>query len=194
MYKQFLLEIEGLNLRAPKIAMALAASLGLFLSACAQDLSSNTYSRGAVGTVSHMQQGTVVNARNVTIDGTKTHIGTGAGAVIGGVAGSNIGGSSEDNVIGAVAGAVLGGLAGNAIERGVTRQSGIEYTIQTQAGDMITVVQTAKSGLIYPGTPVNIVYGADRVRIVPTGYNQAYQNNSYQGGYQPYPDDPRLIR
>ncbi len=180
---------QGVSLRTPKIAVVMAAGLGLFLSACAQDLGNNTYSRSAVGTVNQIAYGTVVSTRNVTIDGTKTHIGTGAGAVIGGVAGSNIGGSRDENIVGAVAGAVLGGIAGNALERGVTRQSGIEYTVRGESGEMFTIVQTAKSGLIYPGTPVQIIYGADRIRLVPQGYNQAYQD-----GYAPYADDPRLIR
>ncbi|MCP5433035.1 MAG: hypothetical protein H6923_07165 [Alphaproteobacteria bacterium] len=144
-------------------ALALAASLGL--SACASGLGGSDVPRAGAGAVNSVTRGTIVSARAVNIEGTKSGIGAGAGAIAGAAGGSQIGQGTAAGIAGGVAGAVVGGLLGAAAEEGLTRQSGIEYVIQTENGQLVTVVQ-GDDVVLAPGQRVLIISG-ERVRVVP---------------------------
>ncbi|MCW2245741.1 outer membrane lipoprotein SlyB [Azospirillum fermentarium] len=143
----------------------LAALVAGATAACAPNMSPDSYAAGAVGQVNRTVRGVVVSARPVAIGGTQSGLGAGAGAVAGGVAGSAIGGNARANVIGAVGGAVIGGIAGAMAEDAATRQSGMEYVVQTENGALLTVVQGA-SPVLAPNQKVLVIYGA-RSRVIP---------------------------
>lgn len=137
------------------------------LGGCADSMS--TYSRQDVGRMMEMTPGTVVSARPVTIKGERS----GLGAVSGGAAGAAIGystigsgsGSTAAGIVGGLLGAVLGSLA----EEALTSRSGIEYTVQTDDGRMVTIVQNRAGDEkpIAPGTDVMIQWGGEYSRVIP---------------------------
>ena len=123
--------------------------LAAFLGACASSNSGGAYTRGQTRQVQTVKMGTVESVRLVKIEGTKSGLGTGTGAVVGGVAGSTLGGG-RGKVLTTVVGAVGGGLAGAAAEEGITREDGLEITVQMDKGNMIAIVQEADEDFL-PG-------------------------------------------
>ncbi|MEM7442888.1 MAG: glycine zipper 2TM domain-containing protein [Pseudomonadota bacterium] len=145
--------------------VAILASFMLVLAACAPNISQNTVSLDDANRVERSELATVVSYRPVNVEGTRTGIGAVAGAAAGGTAGSLIGGGTTENILGAIGGAVAGGLVGNYLEEGLTRQTGLEYTLRLNNGQIVTLVQGAEQP-IAPGSRVLIIYG-ERARIVP---------------------------
>lgn len=139
-----------------KAALALGALV--MLTSCAPNVRTDSYSVGSVGQVNRTVSGTVISVRSVMIDGSRGG-GAAAGAAAGGVAGSTIGGSSEAAVIGAIGGIVVGAVAGAAGERAVSRAAGIEYVVQTENGNLMTVVQGVEP-VFEVGRRVLVMYGA----------------------------------
>ncbi|MEO1223059.1 MAG: glycine zipper 2TM domain-containing protein [Pseudomonadota bacterium] len=144
--------------------VAILASLMLVLAACAPNINQNTVSLDDANRAERTEIATVISYRPVNVEGTRSGVGAIAGAAAGGTAGSLIGGGTTENILGAIGGAVAGGLAGNFLEEGLTRQTGIEYTLRQQNGQIVTVVQGAEDP-IAPGTRVLIIYG-ERTRVV----------------------------
>jgi len=129
------------------------------LAGCASNISPQTYSVGAVGQVNRTVAATVVSVREVDVSGTNRvggSAGTAAGAVVGSSAGGN---SSRGNIVGAIGGAVVGGLAGAAIEANATKQKGMEYVVETENGNLMTIVQGADT-LFTVGQKVFVLYGS----------------------------------
>jgi len=55
--------------------------------------------------------------------------------------GSAVGGNNmRGNIVGAIGGAIIGGLAGAAIEGNATKQKGMEYVVETENGNLMTIV------------------------------------------------------
>lgn len=143
----------------------LALLIVLPLASCARDISPNTYSVGAVGQANRTMRGTIINVREVNIQGSQTGIGGLSGATGGAVAGSAIGNGGRSNALGAIGGAVIGGIAGAAIEEGSTRQKGLEYVIETENDNLITVVQGLSPSLS-KRQKVLVIYG-NPTRVIP---------------------------
>ncbi|HUP06326.1 MAG TPA: hypothetical protein VMU47_04195 [Caldimonas sp.] len=121
----------------------------------------------ATQTMSQVLDATVLSVRPVTIDGSQSGIGAGAGAVVGGVAGaSTVGhGGSPESAIAGVLGAVAGGVIGNAVERGGTRQQGLEIIVQLRNGERRAVVQAQGSETIAPGDAVVLITTGGHTRV-----------------------------
>jgi outer membrane lipoprotein SlyB len=139
-------------------------ALALGLAGCAASLSGNVYSRDQARTEQTVRTGVVEMVRPVTIEGTKTPIGPLAGAALGGIAGSTIG-KGKGSDVAAVVGAVVGGLAGGAAEEAVTRQSGLEITVQLDSGGLIAVTQAADEPFA-PGDRVRVLSGTGATRVI----------------------------
>jgi len=119
---------------------------------------------GSVGQVNRTVPATVISAREVDIAGTAGvggPAGTAAGAVVGSAAGNN----SRANIVGAIGGAVAGGLAGAAIESNATRQKGMEYVVETENGNLMTIVQGPEP-LFTIKQKVLVLYGSPS-RLIP---------------------------
>jgi outer membrane lipoprotein SlyB len=132
--------------------------VALLLGACTRNISPDTYSVGSVGMATRTIRATIISVRDVKIEGNRTGIGAGAGATGGAVAGSAIGGNARGNILGAIGGAVAGGIAGAAIEEGTTRQTGLEYVVETETDHLLTVVQGPEPRLS-KGEKVLVMYG-----------------------------------
>lgn len=146
------------NMRYPGLIMVLLASV-LVLSGCPASMSGAAYERGQARTTQDVQFGTVQTVREVLIEGTGTGIGAVAGAATGGVLGSGIGGG-RGRTLATIGGAVAGGVAGAAAEEGLTRQAGLEITVQLDSGRAIAVTQAADQ-MFSPGDRVRVLTGRD---------------------------------
>ena len=141
------------------VALASVAALA----GCVTNIDPATYSVGAVVQVNRSIAASVISVRDVNIAGT-AEVGTGAGVAGGAVAGSAIGGSARANALGAIGGAVIGGIAGAAIEGSATKQTGIEYVVQTVNGNLMTLVQgpeprfsVGQHVLVLQGAPARLI-------------------------------------
>lgn len=129
------------------------------LGGCASNISPQTYSVGSVGQVNRTVAATVVSVREVDVAGT-AGLGGSAGAASGAVVGSAAGGNnSRGNIVGAIGGAVVGGLAGAAIEANATKQKGMEYVVETENGNLMTIVQGTDAPFAV-GQKVLVLYGS----------------------------------
>lgn len=136
----------------------------LFLVGCAPNISPDSYGVGSVGNVNRAVKGTVVSARSVDITGAKSGAGALAGASAGGVAGSYVGGDTRTNVLGAIGGVVVGAAAGAVAEEAATKQTGMEYVVETSNGALLTIVQGNE--VVFPkGQKVIVLYGS-RSRVI----------------------------
>ncbi len=147
------------------IKYILVLLLAFPFTACTRDLSPDTYSVGAVGQANRTMRGTIVNVREVNIQGNQTGIGGLSGAAGGAVAGSAIGNGGRSNALGAIGGAVIGGIAGAVIEEGTTSQKGLEYVIETENDNLITVVQGLTPSLSKK-QKILVIYG-NPTRVIP---------------------------
>lgn len=143
------------------LLLALAAAL---LGGCASGLGGGTYERGEARRTMEVEMATVESVRYVRLEGTKSPVGTVAGAAVGGIAGSGVGGGSGRSIA-MVLGAVAGGMAGSAIEEGVTRERGVEVTVQLDSGRLIAVVQEDQGENFAPGERVRLVKDGRTTRV-----------------------------
>lgn len=148
------------NIRIPTV-LCLAA----FLAACASSNAGSAYSRAQARQVQTVRMGVVESVRLVKIEGSGSGsgVGTATGAVVGGVAGSTLGGG-RGKVLATVVGAVAGGIAGAAAEEGLTREDGLEITVQLDKGALIAVAQEADEQF-YPGERVRVLEGGGVTRV-----------------------------
>ncbi len=113
----------------------------LMMAGCADNINSDHYYTNQAGKVSTVAQCTVLSVRYVTVDDSNSGAGTLIGSIAGGVAGSTIGGGSTAHTLGAVGGALLGGAVGNAAEKGLSKQTGLEYIVRMDNGQVISITQ-----------------------------------------------------
>lgn len=133
--------------------------LAFTLVGCASNISPATYSVGSVGQVNRTISATIISVREVDVAGT-TGVGGSAGAATGAVVGSGAGGSnSRGNIVGAIGGAIVGGMVGSAIESNATKQKGMEYVLETENGNLMTLVQGIEP-TFRQGQKVLILYGS----------------------------------
>ena len=149
---------------APRLAAAIALTSALSLGACAPVYTNNTYTGADIGRSAQVSYGVIVSMRGVTVQGRGGDgVGTLAGAAAGGVAGSFIGGGARANILGAIGGAVLGGVVGTALENGANQAPAVEFIIQEDSGQTISVVQSNEENF-HPGDRVVLTRGA-RTRL-----------------------------
>lgn len=142
--------------------LSLATALFL-LAGCAQNISPDTYSVGGTGKVSKTVPGVIVGARAVSVAGTNK-TGRTVGAAAGAAAGSAIGGGTRSHILGAIGGALIGGIAGGVAEEGITAQGAIEYIVETDNGELVTLTQ-GPDPAFQKGDRVLILYGS-KARII----------------------------
>ncbi len=146
-----------------KIKVLLSIAALVFVTGCAQNISPDSYSVGGTGKVNSTRAGVVVGVRKISVEGTDS-TGKTIGGLAGGVAGSTIGGSTRANILGAIGGALLGGIAGGVTEKGITAQDGVEYIVQTNNGELVTLTQGPDPSF-KKGDKVLILYGS-KARII----------------------------
>lgn len=140
------------------IAALISTTFFLFLNGCASNISPKNYSVGSVGQVNRTVSATVISVRQVDIAGT-TGLGGSAGTATGALVGSAAGNNARANIVGAIGGAVVGGLAGAAIEANATKQKGMEYVVETENGNLMTIVQGTDT-VFAEGEKILVLYGS----------------------------------
>jgi outer membrane lipoprotein SlyB len=121
----------------------LAALLFSFFGAgCASSASSKVYPRHQAQQAWRVEYGKVTGIDAVTIGGERGYLGSAGGGYIGYEVGRYVVDGSGRGVAGAV-GAVAGAVAGDAIEERVTRQDGLQITVDLEEGSTVAIVQAA---------------------------------------------------
>jgi len=116
------------------------------VTSCAREISSDTYTADHIGEAQVTYAGVILNARAVKVCGAEKLEGNGAGVgagLIGGAAAGSAVGKGSGNVIATVGGAILGAVGGAFAEKGLSSQNGMEYVVQLEKGDLMTIVQGA---------------------------------------------------
>ena len=115
----------------------------MFITACARDLSSNTYTDSS--TTGLVVEGTVVSKRDVKVKGSDKLQNNGVGIVSGGVggavAGSTIGGG-RGSAVTAVGGALAGAAIGSLIQDQLSESEGIEYIVKVRKENLAAKSKT----------------------------------------------------
>ncbi|MBP5215189.1 MAG: glycine zipper 2TM domain-containing protein [Alphaproteobacteria bacterium] len=137
----------------------------LAVAACAPRIGSNDYSYGAVRQASNAFPCTVVSVRTVNVSSNDNTVGTALGGVAGGVAGSTIGHGSASHTFGALGGAAAGMLIGNLAQDAMMKQSGYEYVVRTDNGQIYSVTQGTDT-LLSAGQRCMLINGAES-RVIP---------------------------
>jgi len=145
-----------------KTTLALACG-SLLMAGCATS-NPDVVQRYETQRLAQVQEGTVLSVRPVVIDGFQSGLGGATGAMIGGIAGSTRSSGAESAVISLVA-AVVGGVMGNAIERGATREDGVELLVQLRNGERRSIVQSRGHEGLMAGEAVVLVTTDGRTRV-----------------------------
>ncbi len=152
-------------------ASALFMIPALFLlGACAKQISPNTYTNQHVGEASETFAGTIASVRQVMVQGSDelrdNNTGVLAGGVLGGIGGSTLG-KGKGNYAMTALGAVAGAAAGAYAEQELSKQNALEYIVQLDNGQLLTVVQGLEPSFT-PGQRVFVIKGQrGRSRIIP---------------------------
>lgn len=148
------------------------AVVALSLAACSGP-SSTTYSRQDLGRVMESTDGVVVSSRMVDVEGESSGLGSVTGGITGGAVGSTIG-SGSGSVLAGAALAIVGIIAGALVETALTSETGVEYTVQTNDGRVLTVIQVAESDDPIPdGSPVRVQFGGQYTRVIPVVHGES---------------------
>ena len=130
------------------------------LSAGCTHYSGNTYSGSQVRSAQTVQYGTVVSVQPVTLEEDRPAVlGTVGGGVVGGVLGNMVGGG-RGKTLATIAGAALGAAGGYAGEKALTKQNGLEITVELENGQQLSIVQAADQQFS-PGERVRVLRGSD---------------------------------
>lgn len=141
------------------ICGALALVILSLLCACATPSSGQIYSRNEARTAWTVVQGRVSDVKPVQIEGNKSVLGTAGGGYVGYELGRTLGSGQGRDLAGAV-GAVAGAATGQVVEERVTRQNGLQITIDLDRGESIAVVQAADVAFA-PGERVKVLRRGD---------------------------------
>jgi len=158
---------------------AAAATALLLVSGCVNS-SKNTYEGKDVGRMIDTTEATVVSSRVVNIKEESRGYGPLAGAAVGGL-GAGLAANANHNVgliaaLGALAGAGIGYFA----EQWGRNRDGIEYTVRTQDGRVMTLVQNKDSEEtpIAAGKAVLVQHAGTYTRVIekPAGLEDQWRN------------------
>ncbi len=159
----YLTSLISKDLFSVRYLLVVALMGAVLVSACVSSLSGSAYSRKQARTVQRVETGVVEHVRVVVIEGTKSGVGAAVGTVVGGIAGSEVG-TGKGRHIATVLGSAGGGLAGAAAEEAITRQKGLEITVQLDNGRLIAVTQAADE-VFKVGERVRVLSGRGVTRV-----------------------------
>lgn len=114
----------------------------LLCTSCAREIDSDVYASQQVGEVSKTYAGVITNVRQVTVQNGEQLEDNALGIAGGGVAGGVLGNALGKGKFGpTAAGAIAGAVAGSFVEKKLKQQEALEYIVQLDNGDLVTVVQ-----------------------------------------------------
>lgn len=144
--------------------LVLIVTTAHFMTACATDISSKSYSDTHVGETAHSYRATVVKIRKIQVG--PDELGKSkTGALIGGAGGAIIGSSSK-SIVGTGIGAIAGAVGGAYAEKALKTQTGFEITVELKNGALLTLVQGADVGFSRGEKVLIIKYKNGRSKII----------------------------
>jgi outer membrane lipoprotein SlyB len=156
-----------MNIKKSYTLMILLAIPVLFTS-CAQQISSDVYASRQVGEVSMTYAGVIRSMREIRVEQGENlednGLGIAGGGIAGGVAGSALG---KGNFAPTAAGAIVGAVAGSLLEKKMKQQMAMEYVVQLDNGDLVTVVQGRDQAFQLNQPVYVLVSHSGRSRITP---------------------------
>jgi len=148
--------------------LSLVASIALATS-CARQISSDVYTGTHVGEASTTYSGVITHARQVTVQEGELLEDNKLGIVGGGLGGALIGsqiGKGKGSDLAMIGGAIAGATAGAFAEKALKTQNAMEYMVQVDNGQLMTVVQ-GPSPAFSVGQNVYVIIGQKgRSRII----------------------------
>ena len=151
------------------LVVSAAVSCALLSTGCTPKLGGNDYSVKGAGEISQTQKGVIIAARPVMInaqDASQPGVGSVVGGLSGAVLGSQIG-QGKGSMVAGVLGGLAGAGAGHLIQGKATEQEGVEYQVQLDRGDVITLTQGAEPKMSAGQRVLEVQGNRDRSRIVP---------------------------
>ena len=138
------------------------------LVSCARQIDTDIYASAQIGEVATTYQGIIKNVRVVIVQHGESLDGNTLGVTGGGVAGGLIGDSvGNGHLFPKITGGVLGALTGALIEKKAKQQKALEYIVELNDGNLMTIVQ-GRDQVFAPGQPVYIQMSPrGRSRIIP---------------------------
>ncbi len=127
------------------------------LAACQADINSNQYGTSSVGRAAAASPCSVISVRQVSVK-SDNNAGMLLGAIAGGVGGYAIGSGKTAHNLGAIGGAALGGYAGDKAQGALSYQTGYEYVVRLDNGQVMTLTQ-GTDVLLSPGQRCMILMG-----------------------------------
>lgn len=155
-----------------RFTLLCCVGLSVLVSGCTPRIGGQDFSVSDSGKASMTYRGVVISARPVVISNQRPEnqgqpgAGAGVGAVTGGVLAASTMGQGNGSLAAGALGAVAGGVAGHFVEKELTRQEGVEYTIRLEDGRTISVAQ-GKEPAISVNQNVLVIQGTQRTRVVP---------------------------
>ncbi len=143
--------------------LLVASFVAFTLTGCTPSISPDTYGAYNGNQVCPVVKGVVKSTRVVKMEGTSSGVGTFGGAAAGAIAASTIGGG-RGCLLATLGGGLLGAGIGNLAEKRLTCQNGLEYTIRTSDGQLVSIVQ-GLNPTFQRGQHVMIIYG-QKSRVV----------------------------
>lgn len=142
--------------------------LPLLLTSCARQISPDYYAASHVGETSTTYAGIIRNVRVVSIGNGDNLEGNALGVAGGGVAGCALGSAvGRGNAFATLGGALAGAVAGSLAEKKLKEQTGLEYIVQLDNGQLFTVVQGADCPLQVGQSVYVLVSMNGRSRMIP---------------------------
>ncbi len=171
-------------------------AIALLMGGCAKEIGSDTYSDAEAGAVKQTYRGTIINARKVKVQGEDklqdNSLGLIGGGLAGGVLGSQIG-KGRGSSIGMVAGAGAGALGGALAQKALSKQEGMEYTVELASGRIMTIVQGPQPQL-QAGQAVLVMIGSKGRSRVVADQSAGFSNRAVGAVRRQTYDEPRPRR
>lgn len=168
-------------------------AIALLMGGCAKEIGSDTYSDAEAGAIKQTYRGTVISARKVKVQGEdkleNNSLGLIGGGLAGGVLGSQIG-KGRGSTVGMVAGAGAGALGGSLAQQALSKQEGMEYTVELTSGRIMTIVQGLQPPL-QVGQPVLVMVGNKGRSRVVADQSAGFSNRAVGAARRETYKDPR---
>lgn len=123
------------------LSLVMVASL---TTGCARNIGSTEYTEAQAGEAARTYRGTIISTRGVVVNtsdkGSENPLGLIVGGITGGVLGNTVGGGSGKRIA-TVGGALAGAAAGTYAQQELGRQNAIEYVVELENGETLSMIQ-----------------------------------------------------
>ena len=132
----------------------------LVVSACSTNAPTTTKQAGTLSkeSVVTIKKGTVAGIKNVAIAGRSGSAARTVGSITGSILGSSV------PYAGSIIGSLIGGAVGGEADKAVSKQAGLELTVQLASGERVVVTQLAETAFKV-GDKVQLIVQDNKARV-----------------------------